>query len=95
MKVATQIGNTTFLFSYQAQASKYDTYWPTIERMIDSFETLRLLNYENFDIGMTVKYPSNWNKTEEPYRRTLFDEGIPSILFFPILKMTQTNYLIS
>ena len=83
MKVATQIENTTYLIAYQAQASKFDTYWPTIKRMIDSFETSELINYENFDIGMRVKYPSNWNKTEKlGYIGETYEDS-PSVLFYP------------
>jgi YVTN family beta-propeller protein len=91
MKVATEIENTTFLFSYQAQASKYDTYWPTIERMIDSFETLSILDYENLDMGIRVKYPSNWNKSDKPYSRTPFVEDVPSVYFHPTDKPQPSN----
>jgi hypothetical protein len=91
MKVATQVENTTFLFSYGAQASKFNTYWPTIERMINTFKTLELLDHENFDIGMRVKYPSDWNKTEEPYYRTLYSEAHPSIKFSPRAQNDSTQ----
>jgi YVTN family beta-propeller protein len=83
-KVATKINETSYLFIYQAQASKYDTYWPTIERMINSIKTLELLDYENFDIGMRVKYPPDWDKTEEPYSRILSSENVSSVLFYPL-----------
>lgn len=47
MSVLTLVGNTTYLFEYFAESPNYERYLPTIEAMIDSFETppdLRALN---------------------------------------------------
>ncbi len=78
-KIATKINETSYLFIYQAQASRFNSYWPTVEKMISSFEALDLLNYESFDIGMRLKYPSDWNKTEEEYSSS----GTRSVSFYP------------
>ena len=90
INVATQTENTTYLITFMAQALHFDTYWPTIERMIDSFEALKILDYENFDIGMRVNYPSNWNKTEDPYFDSILLQYFDSVL--RLIIMTLLNY---
>lgn len=40
MQVWTTVGPNTYLFTYQAEASKYSEYLPMIQRMLDSFKLL-------------------------------------------------------
>jgi YVTN family beta-propeller protein len=94
MKVMKKAGSTkdaTYLIMYQAQAPKFDTYFPTVEKMLSSFESFRLQDYENIDIGMRVVYPSTWNKTEERYLHPKTFEGVTSVSISPI---PQNNSLV-
>jgi YVTN family beta-propeller protein len=83
MNIATLIENTTFLITYQAEAARFDMYYPTIERMIGSFEAFKLLDYVNLDIGMKIKYPSYLNLTQQPHYRTKISESVQSVLLYP------------
>jgi DNA-binding beta-propeller fold protein YncE len=92
MKIATQQNDNIYLFTYLAQASKFDTYLPTIQYMIDSFNILHVQEYENFDIGMRMKYLPSWNITEE--KESFFPATFASgynVTFFPFAKKSNSS----
>ncbi len=60
MKVATTINDTGYLLSFYAQEPSFHNYLPTIRRMIDSFRVINITNEERFDLGLRIKYPSDW-----------------------------------
>ena len=61
----TKTPDTIYRITYQADPSNYYTYWQAIQKMIDSFKSIDSVPYENFDLGIRIKYPSTWNKTED------------------------------
>jgi YVTN family beta-propeller protein len=67
LKIAIEGNGKIYLLTYYAQAKNYYNYLPTIEQMIDSLKLISLSQYENFDMGIRMEYPSNWNKTENNY----------------------------
>ena len=82
-KIAIEINNTVYTITYFAQGARYNNYLPTVERMIDSLKIISMLPHEDFDIGMKIEYPSNWNKIEEPIIPPTIYEYVPSITFSP------------
>jgi YVTN family beta-propeller protein len=72
MKFATQKGDKAYLMIFQAQATKFDKYLPLIKKMINSLETFSLLQYVNFDKGITLTHPSNWNRTDVNNNTVIF-----------------------
>jgi len=48
MDVGTAKDNRVYVFSYSADPKEYSSYMPTIDKMINSFETIPLnLTYSN------------------------------------------------
>ena len=80
IKVAIESEDKIYVFNYFAQPSVFTDYLPSIKYIIGSLREISMVPYENFGIGMSIDYPSNWNKTdiEESYDNTVmfspFDE---------------------
>jgi YVTN family beta-propeller protein len=67
MRVATQIDDNVYMFTYSAEQSKFDEYLPIVKEMINSSKILQLKQFENFDLGMRMTYPTTWNVIEDDY----------------------------
>jgi hypothetical protein len=63
----------SYHITYFAKAAEYEYYLPTIQSMIDSFQTIEFLPYENVDsLGVGMKYASNWKIIEEDENNVRF-----------------------
>ena len=78
MEIFIVNGDTKYEISYFAEATKYDNYLPTIQKMINSFEIIDFLPYENLNYGVKIQYPSNWEKTEENNNEMRFSSPLES-----------------
>lgn len=81
MKAAVEGNDKIYTITYLSDSPKFGYYFPTVEHMLDSFKITSMLPYENFDIGMLIKYPSNWNKIEDLYSPGIGINDVPSVLF--------------
>jgi YVTN family beta-propeller protein len=53
-----------YSLSYIANKELFYTYMPTVQKIIDTFEILEMVSYENPTIGIRIQYPSSWKNTE-------------------------------
>jgi DNA-binding beta-propeller fold protein YncE len=65
MIIGTIADNKIYTIMYLAEPSKFDVYLPIAKQMIDSFQTFSLIPYDNFNKGVRIQYPSNWEKVED------------------------------
>jgi YVTN family beta-propeller protein len=65
MKVITVKDNKVYDIIYFAEPEKFDTYLPTIQKMIESFEILDFIPYENLNDRVKIDHPSYWKIIEE------------------------------
>jgi DNA-binding beta-propeller fold protein YncE len=80
LKLAIENNDKFYVFNYSAQTPNFNNYLPTIEKMIESFKTISVLSYENFDLGIRMKYSNDWNFIEFP------NVGTKNVTFFPHLE---------
>jgi hypothetical protein len=71
MQIGTIIGDKKYLISYDAPVSRYSSYLPIIQKMIDSFEIISVLPdnflaYQNPIFGVGIQYPADWDIDEGP-----------------------------
>jgi YVTN family beta-propeller protein len=64
-------GNSSlYALHFYTEASKYESYLPTIKYMINSFKIADVKSYDKFlpfnNTFASIKYPSEWNVTESP-----------------------------
>ena len=85
MKIATQQNDNVYILTYFAQESKYNDYFPTIQKMIDSFNILKIIQYTSFNLGMRMEYLSNWNTLGEnsSSSEATYDSGMDTTFFPP------------
>lgn len=66
-------GSKAYSIEYTAQpGEEYESYLPTIQKMIDSFEILvdvteEFQTYEDPNLGIKMQYPSDWRETSEAF----------------------------
>ena len=82
----TKSNDKIYSILYSANQDDFPKYLSLLNIITKSFEPFELLDYGNFDIGMKMNYPSNWNKTEEPYYLDYITERVPSVLFYPTVQ---------
>ena len=87
MKVAIQNNDNFYLMRYSAEATEFLNYLPVVIKIIDSMKIAPPLYYENFDIGLRVKYPSDWVYSEGD---ELLEESPLSVDFHPKEKILST-----
>ena len=80
LKLAIENNDKFYVFNYTAQTPNFNNYLPTIEKMIESLKTTSVLSYENFDLGVRMKYFNDWNFREFPVVGTKY------VTFFPHLE---------
>lgn len=70
-------GKWIYSLQYKADKSIFSKYSAIMSRMIDSFNTLDFLPYEDPDLGIRINYPSNWTVAQEEnsIRFTSFQES--------------------
>lgn len=81
-QILTKQDEMIYSISFIAEKSKYLLYLPIVLKVFNSFEVLKLLPYENFDVAMRFNYPSNWNFTTIDSDNMAIDYG-RSVLFTP------------
>ena len=64
MKFVIHKNDKFYLMRYLAESVKFQDFLPTVTKIIDSLEIVPPLYYESFDMGLRVKYPSDWNYLE-------------------------------
>ena len=80
MRGAIYKSDKFYLIRYFAEATKFRDYLVTATKIIDSLKIVPPLYYESFDMGLRIKYPSDWNYVE---LNETFDSP-QSIMFRPI-----------
>jgi hypothetical protein len=73
MQIYTIKGSQVYTIWYLAQATTYDKYLPTVQKIIDSLEiavtngtmTSSTKTYQNSTLGIKIQYPNDWSIKEK------------------------------
>ena len=94
-EIITIYNDRVYSVLFSAEESKYKEYISDIKQMIKSLKIFSLIPYENFDMGVRMTYPSDWNVTENEYYDEITFTPIEEDTFFEIYSGADTSFDIS
>ena len=71
-EIITIYNDRVYSILFSAEESKYKEYISDIKHIINSLNIFSPIPYENFDMGVRMTYPSDWNLEKETETSALF-----------------------
>jgi YVTN family beta-propeller protein len=88
----TILSDKIYSILFTSEIEKFHHYFPQILESISSLRTFELLSYENFDMGMKLKYPSYWTYQNGTGTETSILTYVDDIIFYPKNRQNSSSY---